>query len=373
MSDISVDGFRFISNVHTTARQLRVCSQIVNILGANQIPRKLIRELIVKWSLEQEEKNIYYKISKGKITDNGKETSTLRYYLELTHALGLTTRFNNFFSNTNRSYVLLHFLESEITNRSLQLSLSEKIFYLFQLLYVDADGIFLVLEILKETRDANQVELQKKCKDVLNKRLLAKQEIAPQLAKIGISEKYRIVNFVWKKPDKYAEHIISPRLEWLSNLGLVEIKRSGSSTSYNFTRLGEGFYEALPGLINDKAVKDINEIWIFSDFFSLANNLFDEQARNPYQTLSLEEKKAVLSTSLRMALNVVKTSSSFRFPLLDTLLFICMDIFITKNIVLNFSEIMLEFVNGFTLGNKQYFLKEAARINESYITTRVIE
>jgi hypothetical protein len=371
--DIKVDGFRFINNVHTTARQLATCSQIVSLLGSSQMPRKLIRELLTKWSLEQELKNNDYKNIKGKITDNGKETSTLRYYLELTGSLGLTSHFNNFFSNTNISYVFLHFLKEKNPDSSFNLDISEKVFYLFQLFYIDADGILLTLTTLKEAEKKSQSELQKKCKEVLNRRLLAKQEMAPPITKITISEKYRIINFVWKKPEKYAEHIISPRLEWLSSLGLVNILRSGTITSYSFTDIGLLFFEAVPVLSIDSSVKDINDGWIFNDLFVHIEQLYFSELKSVFPQNEPSNKKDLVKKSLQKAIAVVKSSSSFRFPLLDTLLFICMDNILSKKAFLKFSDVISEFSDGLIIEGKQYFLKEAARINESYITTRVIE
>lgn len=337
------------------------------------MPRKLIRELLTKWSLEQELKNNDYKNIKGKITDNGKETSTLRYYLELTGSLGLTSHFNNFFSNTNISYVFLHFLKEKNPDSSFNLDISEKVFYLFQLFYIDADGILLTLTTLKEAEKKSQSELQKKCKEVLNRRLLAKQEMAPPITKITISEKYRIINFVWKKPEKYAEHIISPRLEWLSSLGLVNILRSGTITSYSFTDIGLLFFEAVPVLSIDSSVKDINDGWIFNDLFVHIEQLYFSELKSVFPQNEPSNKKDLVKKSLQKAIAVVKSSSSFRFPLLDTLLFICMDNILSKKAFLKFSDVISEFSDGLIIEGKQYFLKEAARINESYITTRVIE
>jgi len=74
---IKVDGFRFINNLHTTARQLFVCTKITDFLSNKQLPKKLLGELLFKWSFEEEEKNTSYKKSKGKLTKNGKETTSL--------------------------------------------------------------------------------------------------------------------------------------------------------------------------------------------------------------------------------------------------------------------------------------------------------
>ena len=104
-----VDGFRFINNLNTTSRQLSICSEIVRQLGGKQLPKELLGKLLYGWSKKLEE-DVDYKSSRGKITQDGKETSALKYYLDLSDSLGLITHLNSFYTNTRLSYILLHFV-----------------------------------------------------------------------------------------------------------------------------------------------------------------------------------------------------------------------------------------------------------------------
>jgi hypothetical protein len=72
-------------------------------------------------------------------------------------------------------------------------------------------------------------------------------------------------------------------------------------------------------------------------------------------------------------MTIVKTSSSFRIPVFDALFFICIEVMLNRNIIINFSDIFEMLKNGFSFNGKEYLLKETGRLNESYITTRLIE
>ena len=144
-----VDGFRFINNLNTTSRQLSICSEIVRQLGGKQLPKELLGKLLYGWSKKLEE-DVDYKSSRGKITQDGKETSALKYYLDLSDSLGLITHLNSFYTNTRLSYILLHFINTDNDHFKFgKLSDSQKIFYLFQLFKIDGDGLIFILNTLK--------------------------------------------------------------------------------------------------------------------------------------------------------------------------------------------------------------------------------
>lgn len=367
--DIKVDSFRFINHLHTTVRQLFICSEVVLQLNEKQLPKDLLLKLLYKWSKEQESINEIYKNSKGKLTDKGKETSAVNHYLDLCNSLGLVTHLNGFYSNKRLSRILLYFINKDC--KRFEITIQEKLFYLFQLLSIDADGILLVLSLLENVANKNQIELQKEFKDALNKRLLSKQELASQIIKTSIGEKYRTINFIWKRPEKYAEHILIPRCEWLSSIGLLSIEKKGSSTIYSLTGAGINFYSNIPLLSNSSLTRDINEHWMNQQIFTLFDTVFPD-SRVRYKDLEHNKAKECLGFALKKASTIVKTSNTFRIPLFDTLVFICLYLFIEKKIIINFSNIYEELKGKFSFENKQYLLKEAGRINEGYITTITI-
>jgi hypothetical protein len=368
LTNITIDGFRFIENLQTTARQLIVCSEIIKQLNNKQLPQKVLEQLLVKWSSNEELKNIIYRNSKGKVTNGGKKTAALRYYFALSESLGLTKGFNNVYMNTNISYTLLYFLTSEQNDYSDLLQLYEKLFYCYQLLNIDADGIILLMGQLTDSDGKTQKTLQVEFKDALSQRLIVKGELASTNVKYIINNKFRAINYVWRSPEIYAEHIIAPRYEWLASLGLVCIKREKKFTYYSLSDKGWMFYKSIPNIGENGSFKDISERWLSNFFFTLMNNVFDSKERVRYNSLSEDIKDLELGKSLERAGKAVKSSISSRLPLLNTYLFICIDLFVNRNTVIDFSEIFEKLKVGFNYNAKSYSPKVTGRANESYIT-----
>lgn len=367
-----VDGFRFINNLNTTSRQLAVCSEIVKQLGVKQLPKELLSKLLCDWStkLETDED---YKNSKGKVTQDGKETSALKYYIDLADFLGLITHINNFYTNTRLAYILLYLINTDKEPIKFgKLTDTQKIFYLFQLFRIDGDGIIFLLNTFKKD-PIGQLKLQQIFKEEFNDRLLLKKDLATDIVKRQISEKYRAINFIWKKPEKYSEHLLIPRCEWLKSLGLVEISKRGNNTIYSLSPEGSLLFDKLPVCNEAGSLRDIDESWIHNDFFEVVNEIYFDSKKIRIDKLDKSNVENTIGTAIEKAVTVVKTSSSFRIPIFDTIFFICIELMINNNIVVCFSDIFELFKNGFSYNGKEYFLRDTGRINEGYITTRLIE
>jgi predicted house-cleaning noncanonical NTP pyrophosphatase (MazG superfamily) len=361
------DDFRFILHLHTTSRQLYVCSELIKILGVAQLPKSVVDNKIINWSITEEQINQTYNKSRGKLTENGKKTTALSHYFQLCESFGLIISFNQIYSNSRIGNVLFNL--SSINSKVGKLHQIELNFYLFQLLKIDADGLFLILDFLAEFEEINQKKLQQNFKRLLNSRLLAKQPHASATVKIIINERFRAINYIWKSAEKYAEHLLIPRCEWLITIGILEQRREKSSTLYKFTEIGKEFYDKIP-MITD-SLKDINEDWLYSNYFSLLNNLDKKKTREDFSNFSTEKQIEELGKYLEITFSDIKSSSSFRLPIYESLLYTCLKMF-DVDIVINFKDIIATLELGITYKNKNYRLKNNGRLNESYIITRVV-
>ena len=261
---IHVDGFRFINSLHTTVRQLSICSEIIRKLSEKHLPKEILAKLLLNWSAERENIDPEYRNNKGKLTEKGLKTTAFSNYLELTDSLKLTTHLNDIYSCSRISYILLHFIKDK---KDYHFSIPEKLFFLYQLLIVDADGILYIIDQLKTGKN-NQKQLLISFKDGFNKRLLAKQNSASAVVKNAISERYRTINFIWKKPESYAEHLLIPRCEWLKTIGILKIDKIGSNTVYSLSEHGLKFLSQLP-IIPTYNIIDITEKWVTHSFWYL--------------------------------------------------------------------------------------------------------
>ena len=366
---LKVDGFRFINHLHTTARQLKICSQILlELNGTSKLQISLI-EALIQWSIRLENSNSRYGESKGRLTNNGKPTTAFSHYLDLCKSLTLVTEFNKVYANSRLSFVLTYFLCYQEQRNDINLNQYEKLFYLHLLLKKDADGIFLVLSILSKQAQTQQ-ELQRGFLVNLNERLLFKQNFSFGIVKQQIGEKFRAINFLWQNPEKYAEHLLIPRCEWLSQLDLIAISKSKNSTSYYLTDKGKLFLKLLPTLPGS-SLPDIDDSWMTKRVFTVLASIYARESNDSFQNFN-PTYFTELGYSLEIAVKVVISSNLFRIPAFDSMLFVCLNMLTKYQIIINFSDIISLLNPGFSFNDKQYIIKNAGRINESYISTRLL-
>lgn len=364
-----VDGFRFLNHLHTTARQLKICSQILVEINGTQKLHVSLFEALTQWSFKLEISNTEYLESKGKLTANQKPTTAFSHYLNLCRSLHLLNEFNKVYSNSRLSFILLYFLSDLEPNDDISLNKYEKFFYFHLLLKNDADGIFLILSMLS-VQTHTQQGLQKGFLGHLNERLLHKQNLSSGLVKQQIGEKFRAINFLWQNPEKYAEHLLIPRCEWLSQLDLVVIGKDKSATTYSLTEKGKLFLNLLP-TYPKTSLPDIDDMWLVDKAFTVLALIYTSESDKLYQNFSAAFISE-LGNSLEMAVKVVKSSNLFRIPAFDSMLFICLNMLTEFQIIVNFSDLISLLETGFAFNDKQYFIKNTGRINESYISTRLL-
>lgn len=368
MATFEIDSFRIIKSLHTTARQLFVCSGIIILIGKKQIPKDLLKKLAVNWSDEISKTNEIYIKRKGKLTEGGKATTSFEHYIQLCESLNLIVSLNGTYSITRSSEIYLSLLDQNNINESF--NFSQKAFFFHQLLTIDADGILLALQILTDIlpNGGSQKDLQNRFKNAFNERLITKQNGATDQTKSAISEQYRLLNFSWQKPEKYSEHLLIPRYEWLSELDLVTIERRGGATNYTLSNKGQIFLSELPSV---DRIKDINHSWLYQSLFGTLAKLYYTDSYRLYQMMGEEERFKLLGYSLRKFKGVVKLSTAFRYPLFDALFFVSISHF-SFGVITEFSNTLTELRKGFVFDGFRYDIFETGRSNESYVSIKLV-
>jgi hypothetical protein len=362
-----VDALRFIGGVHTTSRQLYICSEIVSKIGSKQTPLIILKVLMKKWSINENLNNEFYSMSKGKLTDGGKETTALVHYLSLCKELNLLSQFNDVYSRTRSSYLLSYFSD----NRKClsQISFSEKLFYLFQLIHLDADGVIYIIDEISNGFKS-QSNLQKGFEANFSRRLLNKSGFANSNAKSVILEKYKTITFQWKSTQKYSEHLLAPRCAWLCSLDIIKQIEIGNGQAYCLTQRGEYFRDKIPVILNSDS-RDVNELWIYNCLFE-AYASYNPDVGNLKPKLNNVNKEFEFGEALEKAIMVVKTSDYSKIPLLDTFIFVSIYLIAERNLIFNFKDLQEILKIGFVYNSVNYYLKYSGRINESYIVVNRI-
>jgi len=367
--ELSVDGFRYLINLHTTIRCLSINSHLISIMGLKNLPSSILESMAIKWSIELEKESVNYRNRTGKLTEDWKPTTAFKHYLTLTKELGLSQKLNDIYGISRLGRVLLLFIASK-DPFDFELSQYEKLFYLLILFLNDFDGISIPLSILLESdEELAQAHLQVRFTDKLKDRLLVKQKSADTKTKHHLLEKYKRIEFTWQNPKKYSEHTVVPRLEWLSDLDLVNIVKSKNSTCYKLLPYGKNIFSIIP-FLSDHNTKDINEEWINS--YLLSTITMNYENRIFWSEISRNEQIDVIGNYLDIASKELGSVGSHRISFYTSYIYISISLFIKSKIVLEKKDLKEFLLAKALVNNKIYSLHLAARKNEEYITFKYV-
>jgi len=228
-----------------------------------------------------------YKNSKGLIKKT-KSGISAKPYVELALNLDLINylRSSVVQGKMFKVYSELRGIDS-VNQNYFELSRLDKLFFLEQILRQDALYIFVTLEILFLHRELSLSALQTIFQEAILKKLKKFEEFVKdkgedRKAKDLQSIRQRIEN--WEKPEKYLEHVLMPRLNWLFDLDLVSFSQKNT---FSINERGEKLlkhywdWQDLYGevVINPNGILDFAYIAIFNDLYEGGiGNQQDEEA-----------------------------------------------------------------------------------------------
>jgi len=370
MNTFSIDNLRFIGNTNTQVRCLRIIVQIVRSIGRKHFPKDVLKAQLLEWSSTLENRSEDYRLHNGKLTDGGKPTVAYNRYLELVESLGLVNSLGNVFINT-RLGDLLNLLTEEKNQYVFELTFKEKLFFLYLLFSKDADILILSLELIKNS-PVKQSDVLKNFEQYIKERLITKQKTATTQAKALLSKKYITIQYDWQEIEVYAEHIVIPRLEWLSDIGLVKMSQLSGKTLYEIMPNGKHLYNSF-FILPDSNIRDINEQWFYEKAFkNFAEFIFDRVTLTYWRDISLPEKRELLGELLLISYDKFNTGNAMRMALYPSMLYIALTLLCKKHIVIEFKDIALELKEEFKINNRAFIVRHAARINEGYIMVKII-
>lgn len=363
----TVDGLSFIESLHTTVRSLEICSEIIRVIGKDQTPREILQKQIFNWSNKIE--NIYagYRNLKGKLTKDQKPTTAFIHYVDFLNNINLISKLNDNYRNTKYG-MLLNYLNKEKDEMTFRLTKEEKLFYLLILFKIDSDGLLTALNLIIEPLPS-QKKILEKFYNVFTNRLETKLKYSNNFGKIEIEEKLRNISVNWNNIQKYSEHIIPPRLEWLSSLELINIKRNSSETGYSVTEKGREFYRQIPILENQ--VNDLNTFWYNNHAITTFSNIIWDTDLVAWNKFHDSNKDNYFKIVLYKAVDIYGKDGAMRMSLNITLLFIILELIKNYKIIIEFVEIEKMLSPIFITEKFIFSLHKAARETESYISIKI--
>lgn len=357
-NQIKPDKFRIVEGAHTTIRQLLIFKKIIYTIGEGNAIHQLLQDELIKWSIDLELFNPVYYLSKGKLSNNGKPTTAFKHYLEFLLNLGLIFKTNNIYTNTKLGRLYLNLSTKKFNDSLTKIDLA---FFLYVLIYFDGDFVFLIFNILEENNGISQKEIQNKFETFYVERLSTKfTHTDNPIAKREIQHKLFLVKNKWTNTESYAEHLIAPRLAWLSKIGFINISKWGSTTNYKINRRGEKFIKNIPKINN--IFYDVTDNWVKANFFSqiLANN-----SNITKDSLEFPINK-YLSNSFKLL------SNNRRLDLQICLLYIAFKMYVDYNVGVDLNSILMTIKMKPKVDGKIYIINESSRPSDNYISYRLL-
>jgi hypothetical protein len=330
----------------------------------------ILRDVLNKWSIEQEKKSPFYRDHNGILTNDGKSTTAFPYYIELMINLGFLSKINEVVRASK--YGTLFLTLDKFSNSTSFFSDTEKLFYLFFLLQKDADNIILILTMIDENNgSADNTFLRSQYEDYLKQRLKIKANHSKSFSQIAITDKLRQVEHVWQNAKEYSKHIIPPRIEWMVDIGLLKEDNSKRLKSFEFSGIGRAFFNSLE-FIDDTNLKDINDIWLMDKFIHQFHDLIGEENEiNNFDLLDFNSVNNFLGEILPLAYKELDTDGVRRLSAYPFYVYIMIFGLLKYNLAISFSSLKAKLSQSFSTEEYTFAFREASRVNESYLTVSI--
>lgn len=223
---------------NTKVRRLGYLSMLLSLFeDSPRIAKKNLCRMLEQKAAENQEAIEHYKNKKGVILPSRTGVSA-NPYIELALETDVIHEMTGHYELGKMGRV---FLEArKVTHirqeNPFELTAFEKVFWLERLLEQDFVYLFTLMEYSFVSKTASYSELRKKFDALIVEKLEAIYgEVEDNMRRIAIRATIQRIKS-WKKSEIYLEHILMPRINWLYDLGLLELKRD---LSFELTKEGK--------------------------------------------------------------------------------------------------------------------------------------
>jgi hypothetical protein len=364
-----LSALRYIT-IKTQARRLKYFVIAIKLLSKNGLQKQIFSNLLVDWSKENHHQFLKYKSPSGEITiPEGRVISnSLNSYIKALLELNLIIEQGNVIVPTKVSDVL-NILNSQINistkyiSNVYSLNTIEKSFLFVVLFEKDYDILILIMKMISispgEKLDFFLAEFQEKYLERLENKLSYKDINDPSAI---IESKQRVS--AWRSPKKYSEEYVPQRVNWLIDLGFIEVD-SLNIKKFVLTRDATIFLSNLGNLELEFSLFDEN--WHQSHFISNMAFLFSQnESLRMWDTIPSFEKESKLDECLTIAISEFSVLGILRAPAKSTLILTALFLLNKYNIVINYIDIIKWVESNGKLKNKTYAYRGAEREGEAY-------
>jgi len=360
--------YRAIEGTNTKTRRLAYLTAILKELRQSSLSEQVLLNRIVTWSLDHQADIYNYYVHTGEITSTRKNSAGT-HYLEVTTRAKLIVPLAGMYRITRIGSVLIALIMRtyQPNPNPFFLTVPEKLFYSYCLLKTDADLLLTVVDSLFERRDISLAILQETFKENflrrLNNKLLSVQDEA---LRQQLRDRKLKVEDEWKKPERYAEHIVPPRLNWLLDLGFlkaVPFRHHG----FEFTDEAQQFISALPHF-GEFCLHDVTDQWLDLEYWKVAaSTLAGFEFSKNWKEVDEEKQYSLMRTLLAEAFSVFRYAVVPKISLLQIMLYLSIRLLLEHQISAGPSVLTEWFSSAPVIDGQRYEVRLSPRENESYL------
>ncbi len=357
--------YRAIEGTNTKTRRLAYLTAILLILRQSGLSEQLLLKRLTTWSLDHQNELRSYYVHTGEITSTQKNSASL-YYLDLAVRLKLIVPLSGMYQITRIGSVLVALMKSYEPNPNhFFLNLAEKIFYTYCILKADAD-IFLTIVDSLFKEDASLISLQQTFQEKFLKRLDVKiLTVQDERVRLQLRDRLREVK-EWGKPERYAEHLVPPRLNWLLDLGFLE-PIPFRQHCFKSTGAGQLFLSSLL-CIGEPCFHDVSDQWLDLEYWQIiAQTLVEIGSPVNWMGVDLETQYNLMGILLAEAFHLFRYSFVPRISLIQIMLYLSIRLLLDHHIVASPAALTEWFSSARVMDERRYEVRLSPRENESYL------
>lgn len=314
--------YRAIEGTNTKTRRLAYLTAILSALRQSSLSEQVLLNRITVWSQDHQADLSDYYVVTGNITSTRKNSASI-HYLEVAVKAKLLVPLAGMYQVTRLGSTLTALLKTyQLSANPFFLTSAEKLFYAYCLLRADADLLLTVVDSLFERSGVSLAVLQQTFRESFLQRLDNKLRfIQDDFSRQQIRDRKIKVENEWKKPERYAEHIIPSRLNWLLDLGILEAVQFRQH-HFVFTNEGRRFLSALP-CFGEFCSRDVTDQWLNLDYWNIvARTLVEIESPVDWTAVTIETQYSLMRTVMAEAFSVFRYAVVPKISLLQIMLYL---------------------------------------------------
>lgn len=333
-------AFRTVTAGNTQVRRLGYFTAISQIIPLSTPSIDSVTNNLLDWATENQEHLMEYARERdGQGAINPRYPSGARRYLNVADGLQFVAKTGNRIVLSRFGDLLRALASLEKAKNPFFLSHAEVLFYTYWLLFNDADFLVLVMDASSQGQELQLKDLQAKFQKSFVKRLEAKRDLVTDIAgRKELSDAIQRVHNKWKRPERYAEHIVPTRASWLLDLGFLDPSEFRKNR-YVLNNEGTDLREALE-VIPPTNLRDATGDWLWERSFSVIEESLRTVAnKRSWDSLLDQERLSLLEKPMKEAHEHFPLLGMQACSMLPTLIYCVVALTVRHNIKVNLADL----------------------------------